>query len=59
MFAQLQNNAFLWQGTGIDEVDDAIMDLVKIAEVDEDAAKELADLISSVKSKVSEIKEKE
>lgn len=40
--------AFLWNGTGVDEVDDAIMDLVKLTELDVDTAKEIADDISAV-----------
>lgn len=42
--------AFLWSGTGIDEVDNAIMDLVKLSEIDVEVAKEIADEIQAVLS---------
>jgi len=43
--------AFLWSGTGIDEIDDAIMDLIVLSELRIDAALEIAEEISAVKSK--------
>jgi len=52
MFAQPKNNAFLWNGTGIDEVDDAIMDFVKLAELSPENAKEIADEIQAVLSRI-------
>lgn len=45
--------AFLWYGTGVDEVDDAIMDLVKLTQLNEEAGKEIADLISSTLSTIN------
>ncbi len=42
--------AFLWNGSGIDEVDDAVMDFIKLCEINPDMAKEIADEISAVLS---------
>lgn len=39
--------AFLWKGSGIDEIDNAIMDLIKLCEINPDVAKEMADEISA------------
>ena len=47
--------AFLWGGTGIDDVDDAIIDLVKISEISTDVAMEIADEISSVLSRLNSL----
>ncbi len=46
---------FLWNGSGIDEVDDAIMDLIKLSEINPDATKEIADEISAVLSSFGEL----
>ena len=42
--------AFLWNSSGIDEVDNAIMDFIKLCEINPDMAKEIADEISAVLS---------
>ena len=40
--------AFLWHGTGIDEVDDAIMDLVKLTETSPTVAKDVSDEVLAI-----------
>ena len=40
--------AFLWHGTGIDEIDDAIVDLVKLSEVRPDIVRDIADEILAI-----------
>ena len=42
--------AFLWHGTGIDEVDDAIMSLVRLSELDLQATLNIADEIMALVS---------
>lgn len=42
--------AFLWNGTGIDDVDDTIMDLVMLSEIAPEVATDIADEISALLS---------
>ena len=51
--------AFLWHGTGIDEVDDGIMDLIQLSEIRPDIATDICDEISSVLAKVKKTAELE
>ena len=51
--------AFLWHGTGIDEIDDGIMDLIKLSEIRPDIAMDVCDEISSILSTVKNMAELE
>jgi hypothetical protein len=47
IFPNSKTIPFLNNGSGIDEVDDAIIELVILAEIDEEFALDIADLISA------------
>lgn len=53
------SEAFLWHGSSSDEVDLAIMELIRLSELDIDSALEIADEIGSLLSRAKDKKEYE